>query len=271
MTGPASSRSSVGVSGRRGTLLLVRHGQSTWVAEGRFQGRLDPPLSLLGLEQARRAGAWLASNGGPPGLGLPTPPLEIVHSPLVRAAQTAEIIAAAIRSSSGPFTPPLRRPDARLMEVGVGAWEGLTIGEVDARWPAEHAAWRADAVGTTPPGGESLVAAADRVRVAIPAILDRLASPAEGPPGHAWSIVVAHGGILRLLAFALLDLPLDRFWVLPFSLASVTVIDVDGERASLRAHNLAEHLVGAEGGVGAEDPGDAGAKPADSGAGLRAF
>ncbi len=268
MTGAAPSRAPLHASGRRGALVLVRHGQSTWVAEGRFQGRLDPPLSRLGLAQARRTGAWLAAPGGPPGLGLPTPPHEIVHSPLLRAARTAEIIAAAVRTSTGRPSIPLRRADAGLAEVGMGAWEGLTIAEVDARWPAEHAAWRADAQGTTPPGGEPLRAGNDRVRAALPGLLGRLEARAEGPGGRPWSIVVAHGGILRLVSFALLDLPLDRFWVLPFALAAVTVIDLDDGRASLRAHNLVEHLMGA--GRDAM-PADAGDDPAEAEAGLRAL
>ena len=67
--------------------------------------------------------------------------------------------------------------------------------------------------------------------------------------------MVAHGGILRLLLFALLDLPLDRFWAFPFALASVSVVRLDSGRAALDAHNLAEHLAGLDA----------------SGAGLRAF
>jgi broad specificity phosphatase PhoE len=264
VTRPASTGTPLLADGRGVTVVLVRHGESTWVAEGRFQGRLDPPLSPLGLEQARRTGAWLAAPGGPPGLGLPTPPREVVHSPLARAARTARLIGAALDARDGRRSSPLR-PDAGLMEVGVGAWEGLTVAEVDARWPAEHAAWRSDATGSTPPGGEPLALAAERVRAAVPAILGRLGAPADGSASRPWSIVVAHGGILRLLSFALLGLPLDRFWMLPFSLASVSVIDLEGGQASLRAHNLAGHLEG----LGVATAPGGGAGPAAVEPGLR--
>jgi broad specificity phosphatase PhoE len=239
-----------------GTLALVRHGQSTWVAQGRFQGQLDPPLSPLGEEQARRVAAWLGQPGGPPGLGLPEAPREIVHSPLIRVARTAQLIADEIGRSHG--TPPgsLLRPDPGLMEVGVGAWSGLTAAEVDARWPAEHAALRRDALGNPPPGGESLAAAQARVAATVPTIMGGLAAGDDG--ARPWTIVVAHGGILRLLLFSLLDLPLDRFWAFPFELAAVSVVRVAGGRASLSAHNLAGHLAGIE--------------PADeAGGGLRAL
>ena len=239
-----------------GTLVLVRHGQSTWVAEGRFQGQLDPPLSNLGEEQARRVAAWLGQAGGPPGLGLPDVPREIVHSPLVRVARTADAIAAAVGRSHGLQAERLLRADPGLVEVGVGEWSGLTAAEVDSRWPMEHAAWRRDALGTTPPGGESLSAASVRVAGTVPTLLDGLASHDTG--SGAWSIVVAHGGILRLLLFTLLDLPIDRFWAFPFALASVSVIRLGGGRASLAAHNLAEHLVG----IGPAD---------EAGSGLRAL
>jgi broad specificity phosphatase PhoE len=57
-----------------------------------------------------------------------------------------------------------------------------------------------------------------------------------------WSIVVAHDGVFKVLALALLDLPLDRFWTLPFALCGISVIELRGGRPSLRAHNLTEHL-----------------------------
>lgn len=233
--------------GVSGTLLLIRHAQSTWVAQGRFQGRLDPPLSPLGEEQAHRVAAWLAGPAGAAGLDLAGAPCEIAHSPLTRVAQTASRIADAFADTA------LLRPEAGLVEIGVGDWSGLTVEEVDARWPAEHAAWRRDPIGTTPPGGETLGEADARVRAAVPGLLASLAAaraPDRGDGDQPWSIVVAHGGILRLLLFALLDLPLDRFWAFPFALASVSVVTVGGGRASLAAHNLAEHLAGLDGAAG---------------------
>jgi hypothetical protein len=57
-----------------------------------------------------------------------------------------------------------------------------------------------------------------------------------------WAIVSAHDGTLRLALLSLLGLPLERYWAFPFALCAVTVVEITGGRARLRAHNLAEHL-----------------------------
>ena len=67
---------------------------------------------------------------------------------------------------------------------------------------------------------------------------------APAPMEDAWSIVVAHDGILRLVLMYLLDISMDHYWSLPFGLCSITVVEIRNGRARLRAHNLAEHLPG---------------------------
>jgi broad specificity phosphatase PhoE len=241
----------------RGSVVLVRHGQTTFVAENRFQGRLDAPLSELGERQAAVTAAWLATPGGPPGLGVEGLPREIVHSPLARAARFAEAIDAAIDAAIGRRAPargadaaalPRLRPEPALVEIGQGEWEGRTLADVSARWGDELAAWRRDPTRTWAPGGESLRQVDVRVRSALPRLLATLASPsgtgrrADGGAGDPWTVVVGHDGTLRVLLLAMLDLPLERFWAFPFALAAATVIDVDGGQGLLRAHNLAGHL-----------------------------
>ncbi len=231
------------------TLVLVRHGESTWVAEGRFQGRSDPPLSTLGERQATLVADRLAdvSISAP----LPVPvgaPTAIWHSPLVRARRTAEIIGARQQESR-------LRSEPTFTEIGQGAWEGRlhadvvgTDGELLERWRSLPTLYNA-------PGGERLVDAHERVRVGLARLFRELGpggdspatdSPVPGyrtPVSHApWSIVVAHDGIFRLTLLSLLDLPLERFWSFPFALCAITVVDVRGGRTSLRAHNLADHL-----------------------------
>ena len=99
-------------------LLLVRHGLTDWNREGRFQGHLDPPLSDDGREQARLIATRLAASAKEPAR-------RIVSSPLLRALETAEIIAEAL----GLPTDKVVR-DARLRELGQGAWEGRTHAEL---------------------------------------------------------------------------------------------------------------------------------------------
>jgi phosphoserine phosphatase len=238
------------LTGVEGSLALVRHGESTWITEGRFQGRQDPPLSPAGERQAALVAARLRDPAAPPALPLPaSAPIGIWHSTLHRAASTAAAVAKA-RNGDVPL-----HPDERLIEIAQGEWEGLKYAEVTARFGEELAAWRADPVGHYAPGGESIPDAARRVVAALGSILDALASGASATldadpvlgygtaaqPGR-WAIIVAHDGVLRLLLLALLGLPLERYWAFPFELCAVTVIELRDPGHRLRAHNLAEHL-----------------------------
>lgn len=146
-------------------VLLVRHGESTWNAERRWQGQADPPLSGAGERQAREAVAGLRALGD----------LEAVRaSPLRRARRTAELLAA------GAGLPhPV--PDDRLMERAAGAWEGLTHGEIDERWPgSRHGTWR-------PEGYESDAQLRARAQAALSGL------------GDGRTLVVAHEGLIRAL------------------------------------------------------------------------
>jgi probable phosphoglycerate mutase len=235
-------------------LALVRHGESEWIAEGRFQGRGDPPLSAVGRRQAAAVGRRLAAPAEAPSLPLPDrPPLAIWHSPLLRAAQTAQAVHLA-READAPL-----RPLDSLLELAQGEWEGLTHAEVRERWPAELEAWRDDPRHHHAPGGESLEEALSRVRAARESILGRTsrapmpgAFPAEPVLGYEgtlanahgpdWAIVVAHDGVLRLLMLDLLGVDIDHFWSFPLALASVSVLDLAAGVVQLRAHNLDEHI-----------------------------
>lgn len=221
------------------TLALVRHGESAWIAEGRFQGRGDPPLSETGLRQAAAVGARLAAPSEMPSVPVPDgSPLAVWHSPLRRAAQTAQAIEEA-READAPL-----RPLDDLMELGQGEWEGLTHAEVRRRWPAELSAWADDPLNNHAPGGESLRDASIRVRSARDTILGAAATSIDpaAPADRSWTIVVAHDGMLRLLMLDLLGIGLEHFWSFPLALASVSVLDVGDGVVQLRAHNLDAHI-----------------------------
>lgn len=232
-------------AGLRATLVLVRHGESTWVAEGRFQGRGDPPLSPLGRRQAASVAARIAARSAERSSPLPAgSPLGIWHSPLQRAAATARAIA-----SAQDAAPPLR-PSVGLAEIDQGEWQGLTHPEVRARWAPTLEAWRADPTAAQAPGGERLVDAQARVRDALSGILAEMQpltapDPRSAEPAAAeapWALLVAHDGILRLTLMTLLGLPIERFWSFPFALCGISVVEIDGGRALLQAHNLVDHL-----------------------------
>jgi len=160
-------------------LLLVRHAQSVWNASGRWQGWSDAPLSPVGEQQARRAGAVLASLGGRPGV--------VACSDLARARRTAELVAAAIG-----YSQPLVI-DADLREQDLGAWNGLTRDEIIAGWPAELESRRNGDLGTVP-GGEP----GDHFRRRATGAVHRVAAL-----GAAEALVVTHAGVVSVLEQAL--------------------------------------------------------------------
>jgi probable phosphoglycerate mutase len=235
------------------TLVLLRHGQSVWLAEGRFQGRADTPLSPLGRRQAELAGARLADVDAPPRLPVPAgEPVAVVHSPLARTRETAEAVVAGFVAAGRP-APPLR-PEPGIAEIAHGAWEGLYQREVEERYPAEIAGWRRDPVGVHAPGGEALPDVDGRVRAALAAVVDELAATAAAGPGAAgtpsyydphagpWTILVGHDGAFKVALLALLGLPLDRFWTFTQTTTGIAVLDIRNGRTILRAWNRTEHL-----------------------------
>lgn len=231
-------------------LCLVRHAESTWISEGRFQGRRDPPLSSLGEQQARRLAGRLRDRSAPPALPLPSsPPAAIWHSPLERAAATARAVGELVAPTQGT------QASGALCELGQGDWEGLTHADVERRWPAELAAWRQDPLTHQAPNGERLRDGAERVAAAIRTILAELLhdprrsqpAPDVAAPPAPWAIVISHDGVLRLGLLQLLGVPLEHFWSFPFPLAGLSVIDIAGGRARLRCHGLTDHLTAPSG------------------------
>jgi phosphoserine phosphatase len=240
------------------TVVLVRHGESEWIVQGRFQGQSETPLSGIGRRQAALVGDRLARPHASPALPIPSgPPREIAHSPLARTRETAEAIASAIATASDGLRVTMR-PEPGILELAQGEWEGVTQEEIARRWPAQLSAWRHRPWEAWAPGGESLAQVQARVRPALGAILDRLGQGfprgtidrpqvggyrGAGPaPGQPWSILVGHDGVFKVVMLTLFDLPLERFWMFAFPLCGITVVDVRAGRPVLRAHGLTDHL-----------------------------
>jgi probable phosphoglycerate mutase len=239
-------------AGLDATLVLVRHGESELIVQGRFQGQSETPLSATGLRQAALVAERLAHPHDAPALPLPEGPLrELVHSPLRRTTQTAEAVASAM------VPRPVTRPESGFLEIGQGEWEGLHRDEISQRYGDILAGWRRTPTEAWAPGGESLGDVAARVRPAIAGVLGALA--AGGTPGSLdrgqvagygddtpstlpWSIVVGHDGVFKVTLLTLFDLPLERFWMWTMDLCAITVVEFRGGRAVLRAHNLTGHL-----------------------------
>jgi probable phosphoglycerate mutase len=238
------------------TIVLLRHGESQWIVEGRFQGQGDSPLSELGRRQAALAAARLAQPHASPRLPIPSgPPIGIRHSPLLRTTETATLVAAAM-ADPGAFGGPIPlQADPGFLEIGQGDWEGLPGADIVERWGEILDGWRTDPLSAWAPGGESVPEVDHRVRGSLERLLgeldaaprgDRARSPvlgyADGPGDDPWALVVGHDGVFKVTILALLDLPLSRFWTFPFALCGISVIEVRGGRSRLRLHNAADHL-----------------------------
>ncbi|MEY4371658.1 MAG: hypothetical protein RL219_427 [Actinomycetota bacterium] len=153
-------------------ILVIRHGQSTWNAAGRWQGQADPPLTPVGELQALQAAGTLSAFDHVDRWDA------IVSSDLQRAAQTASIIADELGHGRVDL-------DRNLRERHAGEWQGLTRTEVEQQFPGYLD------TGRRPPGFESSDDAAARALIALRTIAMR------HPGGSA--LAVSHGGIVRAL------------------------------------------------------------------------
>lgn len=164
------------------TILLIRHGQTSWNAAGRWQGHTDVPLNEVGREQARLLAGRLASW-----------PLEALYSSdLKRAAETAAIVGDALGLD------PVQEPVWRERHGGV--FQGLTGEEIAEEHPEAWAALQRGFVA--PPGGESSEALHERATAAFEQLLEQ----------HRGEVVavVSHGGTMRTLIAHVLQLPPGR-------------------------------------------------------------
>jgi len=167
------------VSGRRVRLHLVRHAESLWNVQERYQGQADSGLTQLGREQAEALGHWLFEM---------VPRVDIVAaSDLPRVRDTAEPLTAILG-----VTPIV---DARLREVDVGDWSGKTFDEIASLEPDTVAAV---AAGHDVPRGSGETFAQTRVRVV--AALDALVQRAREAADDSIVVVFSHGGPIRVAA-----------------------------------------------------------------------
>ena len=203
-------------------VFLIRHGETDWNRQFRYQGSSDIPLNEDGLEQARRVGVRLSS----------VTPAAVLTSPLLRASRTAEIIA----EQNGA---ELRIEELdELREISFGIWEGLTIPEIKKLDGETFERWKSAPFTCAPEGGEMFAEIMERSKSLKADICAR--------PAGEDTFIVAHGGVLRALAAVLLGFKdIDLMWRMRFDNCSVSIIDLwpkwEG-RSSMLLTNDTHHL-----------------------------
>jgi|YNPBryBLVA2012_1023415.scaffolds.fasta_scaffold15478_2 broad specificity phosphatase PhoE len=197
-------------------LYIVRHGETTYNVEGRIQGQSDAPLTPLGLRQASAVAERLA----------PERFTAIYSSDLGRAVTTAQIIGE--RLAVGVTRTPL------LRELHFGVIQGLTRDEIEQQYPESEHEWRRRKDTMRPPGAESWEQMVRRCRQFLDEI-DRIYNPDQQV------LVVAHGGSLRGLIIAALNLPLGFRRQVHTQNASLSIIET-GPNPALWLLNDVCHL-----------------------------
>ena len=159
-------------------LYVVRHGQTDYNAEMRFQGRKDIPLNANGIEQARGNGRALKEL-----LGDQVSDFDFVSSPLGRTRQTMELIRGELGVDAKDY-----RLDDRLIEISFGDWEGFTISDLEHTFPELYQERERDKWSFIPPGNqsESYGMVAERIAPYLKSV--------DKP-----TVCVCHGGVIRTM------------------------------------------------------------------------
>ncbi len=192
---------------------VARHGETTWNLAGRYQGRRESALTVLGERQALAlAGAMSAANVG-----------RIVASPMLRTTATAR--PAAERLGLALET------DERLIEIAHGTWEGRLREEIEVDDPARYRAWRHDPARVAFPGGETLVQVRERWRAFARALA-----------GDVPVLVVTHDAVVRVALVEALGRELDAFWDVEVENGAYAVFDVGASGWTLVDECVSAHL-----------------------------
>lgn len=195
------------------TLYVVRHGETDWNHERRLQGRLDVPLNGIGLAQARALARYFEDHRV----------ARVLTSPLRRALATAATIAQAANC-------PLEIAN-ELSEIHHGIWQGLTVDEIQARYPDLWTIWNARPSQAQPAGAESL----SEVRERVDRLLQRLATNDD-------ICLVTHGVVSQAIVVRLMGLDLDALFTVTQANGCINVFEIVDAEAFPKTLNFTAHL-----------------------------
>jgi alpha-ribazole phosphatase len=201
-------------------LFLIRHGQTLWNHEGRYQGNTDVDLNGEGIRQAELAKKYLSrvdfSN--------------IYSSPLKRAYDTARVISGQ-RQEEIIICEDLR-------EIGFGKWEGLRFSDINERYRQDYQAWLDDPFNNGPTEGEKFNDLTERVKRCIGRIIE------ENDSTDATNsvAVVTHGGVIVSLIVDYLKIPPNRWRAVIQRQGAINVIVVSQGFPYIAQINYTGHL-----------------------------
>ena len=202
-------------------IILVRHGETDWNKEGRFQGQIDIPLNSRGKEQAQKASKYLENIKFN----------KAFSSSMQRPLETAEIIL-------GKKSNLKINTVNELVEINHGEWEGKLEKEIKKTWPEMLECWHQKPEDVTMPGGESIKDVSNRSITAWNKICD---SQREGDI----TLLVAHDAVNKTLICNILGLNYSDIWMIKQGNGGITVIDIfkDSEKDNvLSSLNITTHL-----------------------------
>ena len=197
-------------------LILVRHGETNWNKEGRYQGQIDTDLSERGLEQGRALAKALSE----------LPIDEFYSSHLKRARMTAQFCA--------DYHDKQVQTDERLQEIAHGTWEGLLSEEVNENYAELLQAWRDQPASVKMPEGESLQELADRSMIAFEEI-------AKNNIGKT-VLVAAHDATNKVIICRLMNADLNSFWQVKQDNTCINVIEYENGVWRIVLLNSTQHM-----------------------------
>jgi len=200
-------------------ILLARHAETPWNAEGRYQGQIDIPLSATGRAQAKALGQRLKN------ISL----TKAVASPLSRTQSTA-------KAALGVEREHMLQLDPGFMEIAHGQWEGKLASEIQASDPQRLHAWHHAPDTVQMPSGESLAQVLKRSWQALISVTEELDE-------NDTLLIVAHDAVNRVILCNILGLPLSKLWSFRQAPATLNLLEgSDAEHLQLvRLNDCAHH------------------------------
>ncbi|AJQ28652.1 alpha-ribazole phosphatase [Pelosinus fermentans] len=197
-------------------VIFVRHGQTSWNQEGKYQGHSDISLNERGIRQGNLVAKRLANEKIS----------AIYSSDLLRAQQTAEAIA------DYHGLPVITKPEFR--EINFGIWEGLTYQEIMADWSEILTAMYSKPGEIGPPQGESFQVVKQRVTRSLQECIAK--------HQEQTIVLVSHGGTMRVLLCAALGIGLDKIWSMRQDSSAINIIEYIDNRAVVSLVNDTWHV-----------------------------